>query len=371
MSLRIIQYEDRHIDAVKRLNARFAEAGETWQFPQQSTSAWLPETDSENIFERFYVAEDGDEIRGGYILKQQPFWIEGRTKQISCLYLPLSEGIIDLAYRSLGLQLIHDALTRNPLTLCLGMGGSGRTLPKVLKALGWRVDDLPFFFIPIHANRFLSNLQLLQNTRWKRTAVRLASASGVATAVLALVKTFRRAPKKVRQRTSIEVVDSFGAWADCLWSDAKSEYALCADRQRSSLNRIYHEKSGTNRRVLVKIKGEVVGWFVARSRLMDNHNYFGNMRVGSIIDALARPGYETDVIWASRQFLIEQESDIIVCNLQHRSWRKAAIAAGFFKGPSNFALALSPELRNLLEPEDDRIECTHFMRGDGEGPSNL
>jgi hypothetical protein len=369
--MQIVRYEDRHVEAVKRLNARFAAAGETWGLPLRPLSEWLPGTRGEDAFEHHYVAEDGDEVRGGYILKWQPFWIEGQMRQVSALYLPLSEGIIHPGYRSLGLTLIHDALERSPLTFCLGMGGSSRRLPQVLRMLDWQVHDLPFFFLPVRAGRFLDNLQPLKGSLWKRGAAWVASATGLAAAALAAVKTLRRPSREVRLTTTTEVVESFGPWADDVWDDAKSRYSLCADRRGQYQNLIYPHEVGESIRVLVKCGGKVVGWFVGRSRLMRGHKYFGDMRVGSLIDALARPGFETHVAWAARQFLTGRGSDIIVCNIQHQDWGAALGCAGLFKGPSNFALATSPALGALLDPYNDRITCAHFMRGDGEGPTNL
>ena len=147
--MKIVRFEARHLGAVKRLNLRLAAAGEPWHFPERPESLWLPDTPGESIVEHYYVAEDGDEVRGGYILKWQPFWIEGRSETVCTLYLPLSEGIINQAFRLLGLTLIRDALARHPLAFCLGMGGAARALPQTLKMLGWQVHDLPFFFLPL------------------------------------------------------------------------------------------------------------------------------------------------------------------------------------------------------------------------------
>ncbi len=371
MKLKIVSYEDRHIEAVKRMNARLATAGETWRFPERTQSNWLPDTPGNEIVEHYFVAEEGDEVRGGYILKWQPFLIEGRAEMVCTLYLPLSEGIIDQRYKLLGLTLIRDALTRNPLAFCLGMGGAARPLPQTLKMLGWQVHDVPFFFMPLRAGSFLTHLQPLQSSWWKRTAACVAALTGAGAAGLAFVKGWRRAPRQVRRATTMEEVESFGEWADDSWTEARASYSLCADRSRANQNRIYRSSGGENMRVLVRGNGKPVGWFVARSRAMSGHKYFGNMRVGSLIDALARPGFETHVTWAARQFLDERGSDIIVCNLQHQTWRDAMLRAGFFKGPSNFALAASPKLSTLLAPYAERIEHAQFMRGDGEGPTHL
>jgi hypothetical protein len=369
--MKIVRFEARHVEAVKRLNLRLAAAGETWHFPERPQSLWLPETPGQCLVEHYYVAEDGNEVRGGYILKWQPFWLEGRTENVCTLYLPLSEGIINQAFRLLGLTLIRDALARHPLAFCLGMGGAERALPQTLKMLGWQVHDLPFFFLPLRAGPFLSQLQPLQASPWKRAAARLASVTGAAAVALAVFKVFRRPPSALRRIVTFEEVDSFGSWADSLWSEAQASYSLCADRRRDHQNRLYRSLDGANCRVLVRKENQIVGWFVARNRLMSGHKYFGNMRVGSVIDALSLPGQETAVAWAARCYLDEQGADIIVGNMQHRAWLEALTRSGFLKGPSNFALAASPALASRLEPYSDRIHLAHFLRGDGEGPTHL
>jgi hypothetical protein len=369
--MKIVRFEARHVEAVKRLNLRLAAAGETWHFPERPQSLWLPETPGESLVEHYYVAEDGDEVRGGYILKWQPFWLEGRKEIVCTLYLPLSEGIIDKAFRLLGLTLIRDALSRHPLAFCLGMGGAARDLPQTLKMLGWQVHDLPFFFLPLRAGPFITQLQPLQTSAWKRAASRLASVSGAGTVALALFKFFRRPPRALKRGVTFEVVDFFGSWADSLWSDAQASYSLCADRRRDHQNRLYRSLDGGNIRVLVRDAGKIVGWFVARNRQMSGHKYFGSMRVGSIIDTLCLPGSETAVLWSARCFLDQQGADIIVGNMQHFSWLDALSRVGFLKGPSNFALATSPALAARLDPYPERIRLAHFMRGDGEGPTHL
>lgn len=370
MKLQIVRYEERHIPAVRRMNERLAAGGETWRFPERIASNWLPDSPGEDIIEQYFVAEEGDEVRGGCILKWQPFWIEGRIERVCTLYLPLSEGIVNPKYRLLGLTLIRDALARNPLAFCLGMGGAARALPQTLKMLGWQVHDIPFFFLPLRARAFLRNLQPVQNKTWLRVGARVASAAGAASLGLALVKALKRAPAAARLGTRFDVVESFGEWADDIWEHSRSRYSLCAERTRACQNRLY-APGGENMRVLVRSGDRCAGWFVARCRAMTGHKYFGDMRVGSIIDALALPGHEIRVAWAARQFLDGRGADIIVCNVQHQDWCAAVQSAGFFKGPSNFALAASPQLAARLDPYAVRAGHAQFMRGDGEGPTHL
>lgn len=372
MAISIVRYEENHVEAVKRLNTRLAAEGETWRFPERMRSHWLPDDPGQEIVEHYFVAVDGEEVRGGYILKWQPFWTSCGLQTVCTLYLPLSEGIINPAFKLLGLTLVRDALKRNPLAFCLGMGGAARPLPQTLKMLGWQVHDVPFYYLPLRAGPFLRHLRPLQTRTPVRLVAHIAAATGLGSLGLGVVKAFRRASDTVRAAVSLEQVDRFDAWADDVWLAARGAYSLGADRSMKSLNRLYPRGDGENRLVVVREGGKVTGWFVARSRAMKAHKYFGDMQVGSLIDGMALPGHETAVCWAARCFLDHCGSDIIVCNMQHEAWREGMSASGWLSGPSNFALAASPKLAAAVgEPYTARVDRAHFLRGDGEGPTHL
>jgi hypothetical protein len=58
--------------------------------------------------------------------------------------------------------------------------------------------------------------------------------------------------------------------------------------------------------------------------------------------------------------------DLLVSNQSHPAWISALRRQGFFRGPSNFVLALSPPLAAARA-----AGCLHFNRADGDGPINL
>jgi hypothetical protein len=63
--------------------------------------------------------------------------------------------------------------------------------------------------------------------------------------------------------------------------------------------------------------------------------------------------------------------DIIVSNQASKAWSKALARNGYLNGPSNFILALSPELSQELQPLEQYEPHIHINRGDGDGPINL
>ena len=95
------------------------------------------------------------------------------------------------------------------------------------------------------------------------------------------------------------------------------------------------------------------------------------MRTGSIVDVLARPGYEQAVIRAATTRLQDEGVDLIVTNQSSAAICDALRRAGFLTGPSNFLLAVGPALQAKLPPVAASVGQFHFTRGDGDGPINL
>ena len=104
---------------------------------------------------------------------------------------------------------------------------------------------------------------------------------------------------------------------------------------------------------------------------MNGHNYFGNMRVGSLVDCLALPGMEDEVVFAAVRHLKRQQAEIIVTNLSHHRWRAAAESQGLCPATSNFIFAASKPVAAMIEAVDGKMERIHMNRGDGSGPENL
>jgi hypothetical protein len=65
--------------------------------------------------------------------------------------------------------------------------------------------------------------------------------------------------------------------------------------------------------------------------------------------------------------LEEARCDLLVSNQTHPVWIESLRRQGFFRGPSNFILALSP----AFEACRPAGSSAHFNRADGDGPINL
>src|SRR5205085_292365 len=99
--------------------------------------------------------------------------------------------------------------------------------------------------------------------------------------------------------------------------------------------------------------------------------YFGNMRVGSVVDVLAAPEDAPKVIAAATQVLDDRGPDLLLSNQSHPAWISALKSAGFIEGPSNYIFATSGPLTELLVKFDPAGAEIHLARGDGDGPIHL
>ncbi|MFN7140372.1 MAG: hypothetical protein ACK4UN_13630 [Limisphaerales bacterium] len=371
MAIEIQPYTAAHEPAVAEFNQRLAAGGCPFRFPEKSQPKWLPRAGENPLFEEYFVASEEAAVRGGYILKRQPFALNEETGEVGCVYLPLSEGAVDSKYSRVALQLLMNALRKQQRLFSLGMGGFHNPYPTMLKAAGWTLIAVPFFFRIVHPNAFLKNFTLLRRKPAGRMMLDVLAATGVGhigiKSLRKIVSTWSPSTKSIH----VEVVPNFGAWADTLWSAARESYSLAAVRDAESLNRLYDPSKEKFLRLKISRGDTVIGLAVCLDTQMTKHKQFGAMRVGSIIDCLALPDEEDVVAQSAAQFLQDRGVDIIVSNQSHKAWQRGFTAAGFFKGPSNFIFAASPKLVEAIKPFDKNKDRLHMNRGDGEGPSHL
>ena len=103
------------------------------------------------------------------------------------------------------------------------------------------------------------------------------------------------------------------------------------------------------------------GWILSSIKAVDQ----------SIVDRFASGGDALAVVDQAADFLERRGVDIIVSNQSHVAWRSAFEDAGYMRGPSNFALAMSKSLAKRVAPYDQSTSRIHMTRGDGDGPIHL
>jgi len=339
--IRLVPFTAGWIEATRVFNCRVAATG--FEFPLQPA-------------EGSYLAVDGNAVRGAYMLRPQCFHLHGgEAEEVAHYRLPLSEGAVNRAYLSVGVQLVRHAMRQQPMLYALGMGGMANPLPRLLAAAGWRLTEVPFFFKVVRPFRFLRGMQHLRRTRIRRLAMDLAAFSGVGRAGVRLIQ------PAVRGALEVECIERFGAWADELWRSCRGCYACIAERDAATLNKRYAEPK------YLRLKVANLGWTVALDTQMHGDAHFGDLRVATIADTLATPGAAGEVIRAATAYLERRAVDLIISNQMHVAWREALRASGFRQGPSNFVFAVSEPLASRF---DDSGQA-HINRGDGDGPIHL
>lgn len=358
-----------HEAAVARFNQRLADGGSAFRFPATSRIPWLPRDPDRCTFLEGHVAVDGDEVRGGYLVKHQRFLLMGtEVDDVRNLQLPLSEGSVDPVHARVGVEVLASAARRNRRMYALGMGGSHTPLPTMLASMGWSVALVPFYFHVVHAGAFLRQIRVLRTSRARRLLLDAVAATGLATPGLALVQ--RRRHRRCAA-PSVEVVERFGDWTDAIWRQAAGHYTLAALRDARELDALYPPGSEKPIRLKVSVEGKAVGWALVFDSRLCGHKQFGDMRLGTLVDCLALPGCEAAVAIAARDHLRARGVDLVVSNQQHAAWGQALLDSGFLRGPSNYALALSKALHAALAPWDVMAGRIHMTRGDGDGPIHL
>lgn len=354
-------------DAIRQLNARLSHAGVSFSFPTVSSELMHANPDGDAPYQTAYVLADGSAVRGGYILKPERIFAGGEWLSAGNYQLPLSEGIIDRKYAMVGLQLIKDALARQPRLYCLGMGGTARPLPQLLKRLGWAVSEVPFLFRIEHPGAFTREIRWLR----QRTRIRLLLDTAYRSGMLAgMVGLTRLRPRlfgsRVPATVSIDQVQELPSEIDEIFSRLRSDYGLLCDRTAAAMRKKLPQDPKLVRLVLSR-SGKLDGWIVLSLSRLNNHTQFGNMTLGCIVDGLAAHE-DVDILVAEACRRLEAGGcDLLVSNQSHPTWISALQRQGFLRGPSNFVLALSPPLAAARAA----VACAHFNRADGDGPINL
>jgi hypothetical protein len=365
MSIRELRPGDA--DAIREFNARLARAGVTFAFPEGSGGLMPRDPLVDTPWQIAYVLTDGAAVHGGYILKEERLFARAEHFAGGNYQLPLSEGIIDRKYAIVGVQLIRDAMSRQTRLYCLGMGSTARPLPQLLSRLGWTVTRVPFLFRIENAGNFAREIRWLRQRAAYRLALSVARWTGLLAGFVALVRLSRRAlARTLPPGVSLSEVPELPADVDALFFRVRDEYGLLCDRRAAAMRHKLPPRDPRLSRLLLCRSGKPAGWVVCSKSRLQNHAQFGNMTLGCIVDGLAASADVELLVGEACQRLSAAGCDLLVSNQTHPAWIAALRRQGFLSGPSNFVLALSPDLAARAAGT-----LMHFTRGDGDGPINL
>ncbi|MFZ1919705.1 MAG: hypothetical protein WAU58_19185 [Terriglobales bacterium] len=372
MAIVIEPYRQEHEPAVQEFNRRLQQSSgdPDLVFSQSAIPRWLPPTNNNPVWNEFFVAVEGSSVRGAYGLKQEMVLVRGKGLQrVACYHHPLSEGIIDRKYASVGALLARDALARQPFLYALGMGGTDRPIAKMLKVLGFSLTPIPFYFRVVHPYKFFLEMHALRQERWRAMAMTTAAITG---AGWLAIKSAQLA-SRLRNRApdfNAEEISEFSDWADSIWNRANTTVSMAAMRDAKTLRLLYRADVTSIKRLRISRNGAAVGWAIIGQRRKDSK--YGEMRVGSIVDCWAAPENAVAVVQAASRALEKSGVDLIVSNQSHQIWCRVFETGGFLKGPSTFVFAASKKLTELLQPLEENRPSLHITRADGDGlPANF
>jgi hypothetical protein len=247
------------------------------------------------------------------------------------------------------------------------MGSTTRPLPQMLQRLGWKISTVPFFFRIENAGTFTREIHWLRQRRAVRHLLELARYTGLLAAFTGLARLRRRIlAGRVAAEVTVSEVATLPDEIDQLFPRVCGLYGLLCDRRAAAMRKKLPPHDPRFTRLILRRSGVLAGWIVVSASQLRNHRQFGNMKVGSVVDGLAAPG-DVDLLIAEGCKRLEAANcDLVVSNQSHPAWISGMGRQGFFRGPSNFVLALSPDLAAHATATP-----LHFTRADGDGPINL
>ena len=369
MGSRITPFTPEHGLAVAAFNQRLALAGVPWRFPETAAPDWLPRRDGVPVWQEYYLlVEDNGTVHGAHALKRQEGAFFGRRRRIGSFYWPISEGAIDPAHAMVATRLLRAAIAKEPLLFIIGIPAADTQIARLIRGFGWQITPVPLYFKPLHPSRFLRRVRYLRDRTTVARLLDLGAVTGIGWLGLTLAQAGARRLARRDRHVHAEAIASFGPPADQIWAASARAYSFLGGRDAVALNATFPPERTSFTRLEVRRGADTVGWVVVEEAPGTTADHFGELRVGTIVDALALPEHAGAVIQAATEALIETGVDLIISNQSHPAWRRALGAAGFIRGPSSWGFAAAPAFTRLIETLDPGGRAVHLNRGDGDGP---
>ena len=247
------------------------------------------------------------------------------------------------------------------------MGNVNNPFPRLLRAAGWRVLSVPFYFQVLNAGRFFSQMRVFDASPAKKIVAKVAGPTGLGALGLAALQYRRRTAGGGLQ---VEDPGEWGKWAHEIWQDFVPKCSFAVSRDAVALPEFHPESDKRMVRLLVKRSGKPVGWAAALLTQMQDDKYFGNLKVATILDCLAGEAEMPAAIAAVTAELGRRGADLVITNQTHALCQEAFRAAGYLSGPSNYCLGISKTIATAVDAAggDGTIYVT---RADGDGRMHL
>ncbi|WP_442505070.1 hypothetical protein SH528x_003841 [Novipirellula sp. SH528] len=348
MAINVVCHDTRWVSAVRAFNDRLADQGSKWGFYPDPIPAWLPKSENAEIFREFFLAVDGEVVRGGYALKTQPFFIGGTRTLVSAVQGPVTEGAVNRSSGGIVYHLLRDMHQRQPLLFGWGMGGSDRILPQLLPRVGWAMSQYSWCqFVTLNSGRLSKRLPI--------ETLRLESFGFSSSTLL---------PEPLPEINASEVPD-FGNWSDVIWNNCCRDYAFVGQRTSSILRSLYPRENSSYLRLRIDRCDQPIGWAVLVIREMQDDEIFGNAIVAYLWDCMAAVRECDNVIASVFAYCGSKGCDLILSCLSEENWVSSINRNGgraYIDRQRVFGT--SPALSALLESSQN----VFLSDGDADGP---
>jgi hypothetical protein len=252
----------------------------------------------------------------------------------------------------------------------LVMGGAP-AFQQILTRLGWkRSSAMTRYLLPLRPAKVLKEMDWFQRTLARRAISRSLAYSGVGSALgYALSGRKKKRFRSVEYRA--EPCDHFGSWADDVWRDVMPSYRAVTRRDAATMNRLYGPSDARFRRVLVRHRNRVVGWFLFSTKLKSTAEMdlgFGNLRVGALVDTFCAVEHARPLLALAVEQMACAGVDMIFGHWTHAGWDHALRDVGFLGRPTAYPFYVSPVGAKLLFTSTHPLNDCHFTDGDCDGP---
>jgi hypothetical protein len=379
MAIAIVPHDVSYKPAVERFNARMREGGSTWGFYVDPDPTWIPRRhEGQPVWREYYLAvEDGAEVRGGFALKPQEFWVNGRTLTVTDWQGPFSEGAVNNRYGALGMRMLREMLKRQPCLYSWGHGGDEAQIVQLLERMQWKLHATPFLFRVVRPFHFARKNAYLREDPRKRLALDVLAWTGLASIGGRVAHAALRVRSRRRFTSSSEEVASFGPWADALWEAGRDDYAAIAVRDARAMNTLVppgerqHEWSELTRLRVRSREGRDLGWALLALREMEGHHRYGSLRVGTVVDTFSAVADAGEVVHAAFEHLASRGAELVIANQSDPRWVRAFEDNAFVRLDNRRLLCAAPPLVAALEPWDETKKRLFLSNMDGHGPMGL
>jgi hypothetical protein len=370
MQIRITSLTEQELPAVHAFNLRIAANApfflpEGISHPRPNNSLVEPA-----ISWTHYLAMEGLEVRGGFLLMEQPAVVEGQVRRVCNSQSMLSEGICDRKYGVVSLQMLKYIERNKEYPFMVGMGSMQASLPRLLMGAGWTVRAIPFLFRIQNVRKFLYEMRVFRDSGYRQAAAQAASVTGAGWLGAKLLQWRPMLSNRELRGLTLTPITTWGAWADEIWSQYERHCSFAVLRDRSTLQLLYPLNGDRVRACVVHYGSRPVGWAAWLNTPMQNDKYFGNLHVVTILDCIAPPEYADIVAHLIADHVSESQADLLISNQAHSLWVRAFRRSGFLTASSNYLLATSRKFSAAIQAGGGE-ERLHLTRGDSDGRIHL